>query len=228
MKFIIPLIILLGSISIYVLYSNRTKFNPQINSTGMVTKPTTVQNPIIDLKADWKIHTNTKLGFTVSYPENWIFKKYDENWVEIQNQEDNYVGQGLFASDTTGILSINLISIAGVYANGQTGPQISEQEFFNPKSNYWLKRNSNNNITYLPLTETTIAGKRVMKQTYYLTTVVVNEHPRQITTEYFIWLGNSANEAIYITTQYVETNANKEMLLKTFDEIISTFTFTNN
>lgn len=80
--------------------------------------------------------------------------------------------------------------------------------------------------TYSVPEEVKVAGKRTIKQTLHPTTAYEWVGPNQITTTYYVWLGNSANEVVEIAFTYAEKDPNKDSVLKSFDQMLSTFKLT--
>ncbi len=124
--------------------------------------------------------------------------------------------------------SVKIISTNSM--RGQQYANISEQDFFNPNNGFWLKGNAGGGgpgTTYSNPEEVSVDGKRAMKQTTHPTTAYEWVGPNQITTNYYVWLGNSANELVAISFTYDNTNKNKDELIKNFSKMVSTFKLTN-
>ncbi len=228
----------------YFLGSQKDKSTQSVNQP-VVTQPspttstpsqTQTDNTII---SSWKTHTNTEGKYIVQYPQDWvleIFKEkypyntsYDKGYIVFQSRattakEKADDAPGLPVDMATGSIKIiTTESMRGLYYD-----KISEQEFFNPNNDFWPKGNAGGGgpgATYSTPEEVKIAGKRAIKQISHPTTAYEWVGPNQISTNYYIWLGNPANEVVAIIFTYDEKNPNKDSLIKDFNQMLSTFKF---
>ena len=228
----------------YFLGSQKDKSTQSINQPVVIQpSPTTstpsqtqTDNTII---SSWKTHTNTEGKYIVQYPQDWvleIFKEkypyntsYDKGYIVFQSRattakEKADDAPGLPVDMATG--SIKIITTESM--RGLSYAKISEQEFFNPNNDFWLKGNAGGGgpgTTYSTPEEVKIAEKRAIKQISHPTTAYEWVGPNQISTNYYIWLGNPANEVVAIVFTYDEKNPNKDSLIKDFNQMLSTFKF---
>lgn len=188
----------------------------------------------------WKTHTNSEGNYSVQYPSDWvleIFKekypynaRYDKAHIVFQTRETTSKEKaddapGLPVDMATG--SIKIINTDSM--RGTDYSKISEQDFFNPNNAFWPKGDAGGGgpgTTYSVPEEVKVAGKRTIKQTSHPTTAYEWVGPNQISTNYYVWLGNQAHEVVEITFTYDDKNPNKSSLIKAFDKMLSTFKLT--
>ena len=229
----------------YYLGSKNTNLTskPQIQQPATsVTTPTS--NPITsteDFTAGWKTYASTEGKYSIKYLQDWVVEVYKEKYPYNTSYDKGYI---IFqtrattakekADDAPGLpVDMGTGSIKIINTNSMRGQQyanISEQDFFNPNNGFWLKGNAGGGgpgTTYSNPEEVLIDGKRAMKQTTHPTTAYEWVGPNQITTNYYVWLGNSANELVTISFTYDNTNKNKDDLIKNFNQMVSTFKITN-
>ena len=217
----------------------------QSNNPPVLTYPSPATSTSNQTQTDntaipnWKTHTNTEGKYTVQYPQDWvleIFKEkypynasYDKGYIVFQSRattakEKADDAPGLPVDMATG--SIKIITTESM--RGTEFAKILEQDFFNPNNSFWLKGNAGGGgpgYTYSTPEETKIAEKRAIKQISHPTTAYEWVGPNQITTNYYIWLGNPANEVVAIAFTYDDKNPNKDSLIKNFNQMLSTFKF---
>lgn len=223
------------------LYLFTTKKQPTSQYTQQsVPSPTTAQtsNSVVP---GWKTYTSTEGNYVIQYPSDWVVEvykekypyntSYDKGHIVFQSRETTIKEK---ADDAPGLpVDMGTGSIKIITTNSMRGLQyakISEQDFFNPNNDFWLKGNAGGGgpgTTYSVPEEVSVGGKRAMKQTTHPTTAYEWVGPNQITTNYYVWLGNSANEVVEISFVYDDTNKNKDALIKNFNQMVSTFKLTN-
>lgn len=188
----------------------------------------------------WKSYTSTEGSYSVQYPSDWVLEvfkekypynaKYDKAHVVFQSRtttakEKADDAPGLPVDMATGAIKI----ITTDSMRGTEYSKISEQDFFNPNNAFWPKGNAGGGgpgTTYSVPEEVKLAGRRTIKQISHPTTVYEWVGPNQISTTYYVWLGNSANEVVEISFTYDDKNPNKDSVLKSFDQMLSTFKLT--
>lgn len=239
---VILLIIVAGGA--YYLGSKNTNLTskPQIQQPATsATTPTS--NPITstgDSTAGWKVYISTEGKYSIQYPQDWVVEVYKEKYPYNTSYDKGYIvfqtrattakekaddAPGLPVDMGTGLVKI----ISTNSMRGQQYANISEQDFFNPNNSFWPKGDAGGGgpgTTYSIPEEVSVGGKRAMKQTTHPTTAYEWVDPNQITTNYFVWLGNSANEVAEISFTYDNQNPNKDTLIKNFNQMISTFKLT--
>lgn len=229
----------------YYLGSKNTNLTSKPEVPQPATSATTpTLNPITsteDSTAGWKTYTSTEGKYSIKYPQDWVVEVYKEKYPYNTSYDKGYIVFQTRATTATekandapglpvdmGTGSVRIISTNSM--RGQQYANISEQDFFNPNNGFWLKGNAGGGgpgTTYSNPEEVSVDGKRAMKQITHPTTAYEWVGPNQITTNYYVWLGNSVNELVAISFTYDNTNKNKDDLIKNFNQMISTFKLTN-
>lgn len=217
---------------------SKLEASPESSSKSLnVNNQTSTDDSII---VGWKTHTNTEGNYSIQYPSDWvleIFKekypynaRYDKAHIVFQSRtttakEKADDAPGLPVDMATG--SIKIINTDSM--RGTDYSKIPEQDFFNPNNAFWPKGDVGGGgpgTIYSVPEEVKVAGKRTMKQTSHPTTAYEWVGPNQISTNYYVWLGNQAHEVVEITFTYDDKNPNKSLLFKDFDMMLFTFKFT--
>lgn len=228
----------------YFLYSKQFKsVLQQPSSTPTITSNESSSSAET---ANWKAHTNIEGSYSFQYPPTWvveIFKEkypnnvsYDKAHVIFQSrattdQEKVDDKPGLPVDMATGSIKVSIAKESFQLVTGEFNNEtkISEQDYFNLNNSFWPKGNIGGGgpgHTYSNPEEIKIAGKRAVKQESHPTKAYEWVGPNQISIDYYIWLGNSANEVIQITFTYDNTNPDMSTLIKKFNQILSTFKVT--
>lgn len=88
-----PIIVILGIVALLalaeVLYFIRLKSGPLISkapASQKITKssPSPIALPLLDT-VDWKVYSNTTLGYSIKYPPNWHMRVISEQWVDFSS-----------------------------------------------------------------------------------------------------------------------------------------------
>ncbi len=192
-------------------------------------------------KRGLKTYISTNSGYSFEYPQNWVVQAYNEKYPTIDIGTNNrYVvfqtretigdemadGPGLPRDIATGSITISAVTST----KGFKFPNISEQDFLDPKNDFWFKGNTGGGgggSTYLNPEVVHINGKNAMKQVSHPTIAWEWVGPEHICTNYYFWIGNVAKEVATISFCFGNNNKDYNEKVKEFDQMVSTFKFTN-
>lgn len=179
------------------------------------------------------------LGYSLLHPKDWYFETFDsKHFPNLVGPDTNNSGpsrQAIFQNQPFSSMEtkrsiaresviggIRIDTIGSLF--GLQWATISETEFLDKQSPFWKKDNDPIS-TFSDAHETTIAGKRAMVQTSHEKN---NKNPdfnsNNSFRNYYVFLGSGKIINIYLG--YDETNPNKELILKTFESILSTLKLT--
>lgn len=194
----------------YLGRSNSTKQSATPTVVSQTPQPT--PSPTPDETANWKIYTNTNgsVSYKIQYPDDWVIEESPYPCCSgLKNPKDE--------------------NIHIVIGTGSVFPG-SEQDFFDPNNQYWLTIIGNDpKLRISPPTLAMVDNKRAMKQIFRQL-----GSKSQISIEYTIWFGTeyansitgkADHDIVTISLEYPESSPNKDMVLKTFDKMLSTFKF---
>lgn len=216
-------------------YFKKTQQSPSISN--QITIPNTFtpkQSPTpitqSDETANWKTYKNLEGNYSIQYPSGWALTVVERT--STSNNKGHIVIQSKTSENSQ--IPIDMgegqIMIVPTASWGVGYKNVSEQDFFNPNNKFWLKGDVGGGgpgLTFLTPEEIRASGRKVMKQIQHPTTEYENANPKQITTNYYIWIGNSDNEVVRLSFTYDDRNPNKESLIQIFNQILSSFKFTN-
>lgn len=203
---LVGIFIISGVIISGAYYLGTLKSKPQ---NPMVTSQTPQPTP--DETANWKTYISTWGNFKFKYPNEWrIVEEREESYsMTLDNQKDQ-----------TSIESVSISISTGIY-------NITEEEFTNPQSWYWLNRTGAAKASPIKATPLEIGGKKAMKWDPEHYDPTLKNYPRRVSTNYEIWLGGSNKRGMSISLIYAEANPKSREVLNIFDKILSTFKFTD-
>lgn len=223
---------------IYLFVTRRTNIlNSSISQSQSSVQPAAVSVVNNSDEADLKTYSDIEEGYRFEYPTEWNVQPYKEKYPEAYQEKYNKGqvifesrksgpedGQGLPIDLGTGSIKFTTTQFLG----GTSYAKIAEKEFFNLEDKGTWRQGEvgggGPGSTYSVPEEVTIAGKRAVMQKYHPTRPYEAASPDDITVNYYLWLGD--NKILQIEFTYNDKNSNKEVLLKSFNTIISTLEFT--
>lgn len=189
------------------------------SQNSVVTSQTSQPTP--DKIANWKTYTVEANNFSIKYPANWEFKdpsnsSSDERIgtiVVFQNQTNKTYGQD--GQGYTDFVYYSTVAPDATRNMGLVDPKsyIKESDFLDPNNNYWAKTNPE---------QTIVGGKKAMKQIVSQTSEHQETNLRDNQVIYWIWLGD---RIIELSLVYDSGSSDKDNLVKTFDQMVSTIKF---
>ncbi|MBI2595527.1 hypothetical protein HYW46_02200 [Candidatus Daviesbacteria bacterium] len=183
--------------------------------------------------SSWKTFTTPGInsGLMLKYPQNWYFKDYEP---ATQKAHALYQNEPFDSQDNIstkdGLIFGEIKVMTTEAIRGLEWAKIKEPEFYNPNSDFWLKGSGiggGPGFTQDIPTEIKLGSRRAILQRTYPDKSYEFVYPDQITNNYYAYLGNSSNEVLMISLTYDQKNPKAKNDLDTFDQILSTFKFTN-
>lgn len=193
-----------------------------------------INTPVV--ASTWKTYTNTQFGFEFKYPQDWSFEDYYKKYPAEKRYMKSYIIYEVTnpnnRADRTDYLSLSIQ--AGRYEGGTAGFIGNENspinDFFNVSGPLWLiggDFGGGPGTTFDDAKKITIGGKQAVTQQYHPTNIYEFASPDQISKDYIIPFDFSLHDIVYISLRYSTKNKAKDEFLRTFDQILSTFKFTN-
>lgn len=221
-------IILIGGITSYYLISSKqiekgfSMFSPlkQGDQNTQTNGDTHNKEKII-----WNTYTDKERNYTIQYPKSWKLVTFENGSITfrtINENDEELINLGSGAVDIVTPEFINNQDIS--YSN------LTEQEFYNPDHDFWLKGDSEISEGYVfnfsSPEQMTIDGKKAIKQQMQVSESSLLNNPQTVFDYYYIWLGNPKNEILRITFSYNRLNPDKNSLINTYKYILSSFELT--
>jgi len=231
------LFILLPFVGFYVgyKYNGLTYSNTPVVQNSPISAPsiTSAPNPTADPTANWKTYTSVDGSYSFKYPATWSASNKDPNnlkvkgFVSFQNYEIPNTREMPMGNPKDHVYGS--VSIAGGNSfRGEAYKNLSASDFFNPKSSFWIvgsRLGGGPGTDFGVPQEKTVGGKRAMAQISHPSQDYEAVSPNDISINYYVYLNQ--NEILFIGFNYRSDYESKNQVLQQYDQILSTFKFTN-
>lgn len=193
---VVVFLILIGIVfASYSIVSRQNPKNQQVSQTAQISPP-------LNSIASWRTYTDFR-GFSFQYPSDWSF-----NGIILQYKGNSQGNLALLATR-------NLC---------EPCENLSESEFFDQMYKSHKIGDGGAGTTIEKISETKVGGKRTLVLLSH-STGYKESQPGDNYLSYCIYLNNPKFQVLRIVFNYNDGDKDKDLLLNTFNQILSTFQF---
>jgi hypothetical protein len=226
-------------------YLGMSKKPSEQTKMATIPSPTITPTPIptITVPSDWKKFKSQDEKLTLSYPPDWSFiavapeeysngSSYSKNYARFANTLKDFVNNQDVGKDKNIVSGgITLGSTSGMGAD-EKWKNINEKEFYNPSSTIWHVGLYGGGVSseYSKPEKIVLGNNNFIKQLSRLPADAPKMFEGEVldhdilSYSYYTLIGDRVLSTSFTVN---DKNPNKETLIKTFEQILSTLAFTN-